>query len=156
MAIQAFAYQYRQGTRLVDPETGILVRDGIDLIRALYNRTGQGTGIPLTVGNNLTALGTTQAGALELINDLNEVLNVSAGNTGVRLLSTLGTLKPTQAQWVYNGTGSGINVFPPSGGQIDSLGTNNAYSLANGKQQIFTCWGLLASGVPYFRSLQLG
>jgi hypothetical protein len=148
--IQAFPFQWRPSTAIVDPKTGILTQYGQYLLLALYNRTGDGSGIPLSVGNDLEATGATQQTALGLTNDYNEVLTGSGG--GVALLA----LKPGQSQIVFNGSGGNIDVYPPAGSQIDSDGVNDPYLLGNDKTQIFTCWGLLASGAPYYRSLQLG
>lgn len=148
MSINPFPYQFRPTAPLVN-DNGVLVRDGIDAIRTLFNRTGQGNGLPNSVGNSLAATGSSQTDALALVNDYNEV---TGGSGGVALFS----LQPSLVQIVFNGSGSSINVYPPIGGNIDSLGLNNPYVLANTKTQIFTSWGLQASGVPYFRSLQLG
>lgn len=120
------------------------------LVRALFNRTGQNNGIPFTVGSGLMAQGSFQSSALPLTNDLNDV---TGGSGGV----VLDNLHPGQLQLVYCGIASGLNVYPAPFGQIDALGVNNPYSLANGKSQIFWCPSLLpnSSGSQY-RSLQLG
>lgn len=152
MSIQAFPIQWQANNPLVTPSTGVLTQFGQYLLLALYNRTGAGSGLPDSVGNNLRAVGLTQADALALINDYNEITSDEGGNNGVILLS----LKPSQAQIVFNGSADPINVYPPVGGNIDGLGLNVAYPLNQNKTQIFTCWGLQTSGVPYYRSLQLG
>ena len=118
------------------------------LFRALFLRSGGQSGIPFTVGANLTAAGIGQSTALVLTNDFNEVLNGSGG-------VSLAALQPGQFQLVFNGLGS-LNVYPAVNGQIDAIAANGPYSLANGKTQIFWCPKLLASGVALYRSLQLG
>ena len=114
-------------------------------LQSLWNRTGQGTGIPLQVANALPATGETQATALQLNEDLNEVLSGSGG--GVVLLP----LEVGQWQSVFNGTGGNVLVFPAPGYNIDALAANAAYTLANLKTQIF-----FAYQPTQLRSLQLG
>ena len=70
--------------------------------------------------------------------------------------SCLRHLAPDQQQWVYNGIGGNLNIYPALGGQIDADAVNLPYVLANGKTQIFTCTKLLATGASFYRSLQLG
>lgn len=116
-------------------------------MRAIWSRTGLGSGVPDQVANGLTAAGAGQADALGLNLDWNEVLTVPSG-TGVRLLA----LQPGQEQVVYNGdAANSLKVYPPAGWSIDALGANVAYPLAHGKTQIFGCWEN-----QQFRSLQLG
>ena len=116
------------------------------LIRSLFNRTGGNSGIPNTVGAGLTAAGASQVTALALTNDFNEV---TGGSGGVMLAM----LRPGQLQWVYNGLGGGLNVYPFSNGQIDANAVNGAYSLNAGKTQMFWCPKLLASGGTFYRSV---
>lgn len=116
---------------------------------ALLNRTGGDSGLIEQIANDLTATGATQATALEVVLDVNEVLDGSGG-------VILKQLQPPQIMEVFNGTGGNINVYPPIGGEIDALGTNQPYVLANTKMQRFRCYSLLGNGVSFFRSLQLG
>lgn len=119
-------------------------------LQALFNRTGGDSGNADTVGIGLTAAGSAQATALVLSDDYNEVLTGSGD--GVMLAN----LQPGQRQSVYNGTGGNVSVYPFTGGQIDADAVNAAYTLGNGKTQIFVCYKLLASGAPFYRSTQLG
>lgn len=116
------------------------------MLRAVWSRTGMGSGVPIQVDNNLTAAGITQATALQLNLDWSEVLTTAAGS-GVVLLA----LQPGQTQVVYNGGANALKVYPPNGWAIDALGANAAYSLAAGKTQFFGCWENLQ-----FRTTQLG
>lgn len=143
--IPKFAFQWRNTTAVVQSSSGILTQFGYSLLLALWNRTGGATGIPFTVGSSLTAAGGSQATALPLIDDYNEVLN---GVGGVSLYA----LSPGQSQTVYNGTAAAINVYPAAGGQINGSAVNAAYSLAAGASQQFVCYELLTgSGAPLYR-----
>lgn len=137
MSIQAYSYQFRQNTKLVDPKTGIPTQDGIDLLLALYNRTGKGTGIIPVVSPHLAAAGNSQATALALSNDWNYI-GTTPGGSGVVLLP----LKPGNDMEVFNGGGSPLNIYPASGYQIDALAVNAPYVLNAGKLRIFQCWTL--------------
>ena len=148
--IQLYPQQLPQQTSGIVAQGSAPTRSFFFFLQALFNRTGGQSGIPFTIGANLSALDTTLANALALTNDYNEVL--LAPGTGVRLAN----LQPGQMQWVYNGTGGGINVFPTASGQIDALAVGAAYVLANGKTQVFTCTKQLSTGAAFYRSLQLG
>lgn len=120
------------------------------LVKALFDRTGQNNGIPFTVGAGLVPAGTSQADALPLVDDFNEVI---AGGGGV----VLDALRPGQLQLVYNGSGANLNIYPALAGVIDALTPNVPYSLPNTKTQIFWCSSLMSgSGGPQYRSVQLG
>lgn len=138
----------KQTDQSVNPD-GSLSTAFFYVIRDLFNRSGMAPGYPFQVGAALVAQGAAQSTALQLTVDYNEVLT---GNGGVLLTA----LAPDQQQWVYNGTGGNLNVYPALGGQIDADAVNQPYVLANGKTQIFTCTKLLATGASFYRSLQLG
>ena len=114
-------------------------------MRALWVRTGEGSGVPDSV-DTYAGAGSTYADAAPLGDAVNYVATVGVG-TGVSLFD----MQPGQTQEVINAGANALNVYPFVGGVIDALGTNGAYSLASGKTQIFRC---IASGV--FISLQLG
>ena len=117
------------------------------MLRAVWSRTGLGSGVPIQVDNNLNGAGSSQVDALQLNLDWSEVLTTPSGS-GVVLLS----VQPGQTQVVFNGdVANALNVFPPSNWQIDKLGVNVPYSLAAGKTQMFGCWS-----IQQFRSVQLG
>lgn len=145
MLINLNATNLYPGQKIVD-NTQLATNDFRLLITAFFNRTGQGTGITNKVANALIATGTTQATALALNQDWNEVLTTPAGS-GVILLPLL----PGQSQMVYNGGLNPLLVYPAVGFAIDSLAVNAAYSLAAGKTQVFSEWQ-----ASLVRSLQLG
>ncbi len=119
------------------------------LIRALFNRTGGASGIPLTVGSKLVGAGVDQSSALVLANDVSEILS---GSGGVALAS----LQPGQLQIVFNGLGGNLNVYPVKNGQINALGNNAPFVLAGGKTQFFICYETQANGGPLYRTVALG
>jgi len=115
-------------------------------LQSLWNRSGQGTGIPLQVANALAATGSSQATALQLNVDINEVLTVPPGS-GVLLLP----LQVGQWQSVFNGDGGNLLVYPASGYNIDALAANVGYTLGALKTQIFSAYS-----PTQLRTLQLG
>lgn len=72
------------------------------------------------VSAGLTAAGTNQGTALSLTASLNTVTTVAA-NTGVVLYSAQVNGPP---QVVYNGGANTLNVYPPTGGNINQLAAN--------------------------------
>jgi hypothetical protein len=134
-------------TKVMVDSNGVPTKTWWLVFRAVWSRTGLGSGVPNQVDNSLSGAGTTQATAPVLNVDWNEVLTTPVGSC-VSLLS----LQPGQSQTVYNGDGANsLNVYPPIGWKIDALGANAPYSLASGKTQIFGCYSTFQ-----FRSLQLG
>ena len=137
MGLTLYAYGYDRNRPLVDKQ-GILVRDGRDLVQALINRTGGGSGGPNVVVG-IVAAGTSQANATLLTGDWNYVETVPSG-TGVLIPAlTVGA-----DCIVFNADANPLNVYPSlvaaaQGGpvQIDALGNNNPYSLSVGKTQWF-------------------
>jgi hypothetical protein len=99
-----------------------------------------------SVATGLTATGSAQGDALVLDQDWNEITNTPV-NTGV-LIPNNGAGRQSL---VFNYGGAQLKVYPPVGGEIDSLGVNTGYSLPNGKSQVFN--QLTATK---WRSLQLG
>jgi hypothetical protein len=85
-----------------------------------------------TVNDAVAASGTTQASATELESEWNVVTSTPA-NSGV----VLDGFNVGVSTTVFNRGGATLKVYPPPGMKIDALGTNNPYSLANGKVQIF-------------------
>jgi hypothetical protein len=119
------------------------------LFQSLFNRTGGESGIFSKVDANLTAKGATQATALALNKDWNEIATTPAGS-GVMLFNLL----PGMEQTVFNAGANALKVYPFSKSpavHIDALGNNAAYSLAAGKEQTFKCWT-----DTHLRSTQLG
>lgn len=135
MSIQAFPAQLMPGV-FIDPKTGNLDVNAAKFLLALWNRTGQGTGIVPIVSKALTATGTTLAAALGLTDDWNLVATTPAAS-GVRILA----LKPGNDITVWNLGANALNVYPPDANtQIDALGNGAPFSLATGKLRVFQCW----------------
>lgn len=88
------------------------------------------TVFPTTTG--LTATGSDQAGALGLSVDYNIVTTVAA-STGVRLPTAVAGRRII----VTNRGANTLNVYPATGGVIDSLATNAATTVAAGKSSSF-------------------
>lgn len=103
------------------------------LLRALFERTGGGNGIPIYNAASIADAGASQATATPLVPILNFV---TASGKGVVMPAAMG---PGEFLIVVNTTaGQPVSVYPPPGGQIDALGANNPYVTANGRcLQIF-------------------
>ena len=129
-------------TPLVD-KGGLMTQDGNFFWLKIWERTGGGSGVITNQG--FVDLPNPGDPPVELPHDLNVLQN----NNGDCILFS--SLQPGQQQWVFNNTAFAINVFPPSGFQIDALGVGVAYSLPSSKAQVYTCFdnNLIAS-------LQLG
>ena len=130
-------------TPLVQP-TGTMTPTFMSFLRALYNRTGEGTGIPTSVTPTTSATGTAIGTAQKLGSDWNNVTAGDASNNGVQLSALTGG----QNQVVFNNSGVGIIVYPPNGATIDAAAS---YNLANAKMQIY--WFMSSTQVL---STQLG
>ncbi len=87
------------------------------------------------VGSALTAAGTDQAHALELVNADNEVATVGAGS-GVVLSSKLAA---GDTQTVFNAGANALKVYPPSGFKINALAANAPMTLATNTGCLFKC-----------------
>ena len=138
MSSQAYPQNFTLAQQpLVDPKTGVVTQNGRIFLLALWNRTGGASGIEtnLSLSGPLTATGASQANALTLTNDWNNVATV-AGGTGV----IIGALKPLQDITVFNSGANPLNVYPPTGAAIDALGSNAPYVLAPGKLRLFQFW----------------
>jgi hypothetical protein len=122
----AYSWQLPPGNNLHTDQSGKLTPAAYGIQRALYNRTGGGTGIVNKVNPTVSAGGNSQATAPELTHDWHVVTD---GAGGVRLQS----LKPGQDVDITNNTGAPINIYPFSNGQINALAANAPYSLPNGK-----------------------
>lgn len=81
----------------------------------------------------LTAAGTTQGTALELVNADNDVSTVSSGS-GV-ILASKGT--PGDTQTVYNSGANGLKIYPPVGMSINSLSANLPMTLGTSTGCLF-------------------
>jgi hypothetical protein len=132
-------YQYRPNAPLVNADTGVPMRDGIDLVLALYNRTGGGTGSPNQVTQEtVPAAGNSLDTATMLTQDWNDVSPVATG-TGVSIPQAM--LVPGADITVLNSGANTLNIHPPSSDvQIDALGAGSPYQLASGASRTFRCW----------------
>jgi hypothetical protein len=82
-----------------------------------------------SVATGISAAGSTQGTATALAKDINVVSTVSAGQ-GVVLPTAVAGMRIT----VMNTSPTALNVYPASGGAINSAAANAAYSLsANGR-----------------------
>ena len=124
-------------------QKGAMTTPGMAFWRALWNRTGAGTGLINQVSLGLKGSGASQVTAQALTADWNEITT----SGGVILPSLTGG----QAVLIANEGAGGSNIYPPIGSQIDALGVNNPYVLANAKLQLFS---FFSSTQIY--SLQLG
>jgi len=114
-ARQVWSMQANNSSQQFQFLVGVLVQD--------FFRKGITTGI--------TAAGTTQPGATALTQNFNEV-TTTAANTGVRLPSGA-TVSVTGLEiTVWNQGANTLNVYPPTGAQINALGTNIADTIASG------------------------
>ena len=86
----------------------------------------------------LTATGTTQATALLLLNGIAYIGTAAAGS-GVLLFPG----NPGTSQRVYNAGANAVKIYPTSGAQINSLGTNNPMILA--PNTLCEFWNLTAT-----------
>lgn len=85
------------------------------------------------VGTSLSAAGTTQGTATELVNADSEVTTVSSG-AGV-VLSSKGT--PGDTQTVFNAGANPLKIYPPSGMSINTLTANLPMTLGTNTGCLF-------------------
>lgn len=134
-------------TPLIDTSEGTLILAGRNLLRGLWNRTGQGSGVIPSVAVGVIATGNSQLTSFGLTDDWNEIDTVAA-NTGVQIPQ----LQPGQGFClIFNGGASTLRIYPIIGSKIDALATNAPYQLAAAKMQLFSQWTL-----TQLRSVQLG
>lgn len=85
----------------------------------------QAQAIQGTTANNLTATGSTQGTALALPADICKFTTV-AGSTG----ALIPPANPGDSGTVFNGGANALSLYPPTGGKINAVATNSAYSIA--------------------------
>jgi hypothetical protein len=114
-ARQIWSMQALSDTSQINVRVGMLVSE--------FFRKGASVG--------LTAAGVSQAGALGLAQNFNEVTTVAAGS-GVRLPA--GTTQSVTGLeiTVWNAGANTLRVYPPTASQIDALGLNNPDTIAVG------------------------
>lgn len=136
MSIQSFVWNMFAKPAPFTDGKGILTNDAFKFLLALYNRTGQGTGIVSIVSGSLVAQGIDIGTALPLVNDWNLVGFVALGSGVV-----ISELQPGNDIEVQNSGANTLNVYPPpTGVEIDALGVGNPYPLPAGKLRVFQCW----------------
>jgi hypothetical protein len=125
---------------LVDAQGVPTTAYGRGLIQRFFIMTGSGTGILPSVSTPaVTATGNAIADAFQLTADWNDIESGAAG-AGVAIAAAL-NLQPGNDIWVFNGTATNKNVYPPNAQtQIDALGAGMPYVLAAGKLRCFQCW----------------
>lgn len=133
------ASTYRDLLQLGNSDTGMLstllaICDGFGLASALQISTlgvsVTGT-LTTTLSANVVAAGTNQGSATAITSSTNVV---TTGTGGVILTSVVG-----MTQEVINSLGVNLNVYPPNGAQIGSLGANAPQILVAGQVANFTC-----------------
>ena len=78
----------------------------------------------MSVGTALSAAGTTQGTATALTSEVNGITTAAASSGVILYAGAAG-----YSQIVYNGGANPVKVYPPTGAQINALGTNNAQTL---------------------------
>src|SRR5690348_1736663 len=107
--IQLFPTAFPPPNTPVIDSNGSMTNAGMSFWRALFNRTGQNNGSLYTPADNLVAKGTTQADALQLIADWNNIVSIPI-NSGV----ILPALTQGQMIWIFNNDAAqNLKVYPP-------------------------------------------
>ncbi len=117
---------------IVDPKTGFLSEAGYKFFNNLVSQLSSAIST-VAVETGIEAVGTTQANATPLTAQWNEVDSATAANAGVLLEA----LQTGQSQVVVNVSGVSIDVWPQPGSQINALGVNQPFPLANGARGTF-------------------
>lgn len=85
----------------------------------------QAAAIQGTAANNLTATGSTQGTALALPADICKFTTVAASTGAI-----LPPCNPGDSGTIFNGGANALSLYPPTGGKINAVATNGAYSIA--------------------------
>ena len=141
--IQLFQTTFPPSNTPIVDEKGAMSNTGMAFFTALFNRTGQGSGLPNQVSQDIIAAGIDSSTATGLTSDWN-FISSGALSAGV----VLPTLTGGQMVMVMNGSAFDVTTYPPTGAAIDTLAT---YSLPGSKMQIF--WFISATQII---STQLG
>jgi hypothetical protein len=88
------------------------------------------------VATGLSGAGSDQSGATEVTSAKNAFSTVAAG-TGAKLDSKAAA---GDSQMIYNGGANPLKVYPPSGAQINALGSNQPMLLATHTACEFYCF----------------
>lgn len=85
----------------------------------------QAQAIQGTTANNLTATGSTQGTALALPADTCKFTTVAASTGAI-----IPPANPGDSGTIFNGGANALSLYPPTGGKINAVATNSAYSIA--------------------------
>lgn len=85
----------------------------------------QASAINGTVADAQTATGNSQATALALPADITRFTTVAASAGTI-----LPAMNPGDNVIIFNGGANALSVYPPTGGKINAVATNGAYSVA--------------------------
>ena len=77
-----------------------------------------------SIGTSISAAGSTQGTATALTKEINVVSTVASGANGVQLPAVAGAVI-----YITNTSANTLNVYPGSGGAINSLSTNVAFTM---------------------------
>jgi hypothetical protein len=89
-----------------------------------------------SVGNSISAAGTTQGTATNMTKTINNVTSSGGSATGVKLPSLTSTTVG-QLMLVKNNSANSINVYPASSQNIDNLANNTSVAVASGSGRTF-------------------
>ena len=134
-------------TNFVGALSGAATTAGTVTTNAQPNITSVGTLTSLSVSGNLTtggyrlqsistgqtATGSTQGTALSVNKDIFEVTTVVSGANGVVLPTSVAGMSIV----IMNNSANSLNVYPATGGQVNSLGTNASFPLGTGGRTTF-------------------
>lgn len=109
----------------INPKAGI---DQADISGALRDFTSARTGIVAAAASN-------QAGATPLTAAFNRVTTVGIAGDSVRLPAAV----PGASLVVTNATATSMDVFPATGGVINTLAANAAFAMAANVTVMFVC-----------------
>jgi len=87
-----------------------------------------GSGVVRPVSTGLSGTGTVQAGATSITNVYNELTTVTVGSADAFVLASTIPVGFSEIR-IVNRTANAAKIFPHSGGTIDSLGLNAAFTL---------------------------
>lgn len=99
------------------PVQARIVQSGLSAVNA--------AAIQGTAANNLTATGSTQGTALPLPADICKFTTVAASTGAI-----IPAANPGDSGTVFNGGANALSLYPPTGGKINAVATNGAYSIA--------------------------
>lgn len=109
------------------PATGLIIYNTTTNRLNYYNGTEWQILGPV-VSPAVTAAGTNQGTATDLVNGLNIITTVSAADFGVKLPAAV----PGYSVYVVNAGTNTLQLYPSPGGSIDALGLNNSYDIQVG------------------------